>query len=393
MCPPPASPAINWAAKELQRYLRQMSGCKLPIVKRTRGKPALAIGLRPELSPEYRAVLPPSAPGYDGYAIAVVPGTRKTPARIVIAGDNSRGVIYGVYDLLEHLGCRWFYPTEDPADPEVVPQKDVLSLPSGSWAVASPMKYRICNGSEWFFEIQAAPALKQLEWAMKARYNAMGWQADTHTPLEKQYQQLADTGLLAALKQRDMYLHGPAHCFNLLLRAEDYMTNHPNWFGLRNGKRVPQTFAGAQFCWSNPEARKQFTDNVEAFARQAKQIHILCLVPFDGGQACECDDCKKAGASNLLMLLMGEVIERLKTCRPDLLVETVGGYGPMTDPPDHAQINPTNALSGRTGAGSIRWATTTRAMIARTTWKSGAALPAAASPSASITPTTSPSRG
>jgi len=137
-----------------------------------------------------------------------------------------------------------------------------------------------------------------------------------------------------------MLLHGPAHCFNLPLRAEDYLAEHPEWFGLRNGKRVPQAFAGAQFCWSNREARKKFTDNVETFARRSPQIHILCLVPFDGGQACECEECKKAGASNLLMLLMGEVIERLKTSRPDLLVETVGGYGPMTDPPDTAQIHP-----------------------------------------------------
>ena len=340
VCPPPASPAIDWAATELQSYLAQISGCKLPIVKRVRGKPALAIGLRPELAPDDRALLPPPAKGYDGYAVAVVPATRKTPARIVIAGDNSRGVIYGVYDVLERLGCRWFYPTQDAADPEVVPKQSTLSLLAGSWAVASPMKYRICNGSEWFFEMQAAPALKQLEWAMKARYNAMGWQADTHTPLETQYRQLADSGLLAELAKRDMLLHGPAHCFNLLLRAEDHMTNHPDWFGLRNGKRVPQTFVGAQFCWSNPEARRQFTDNVEAFARQATQINILCLVPFDGGQACECDQCKKAGASNLLMLLMGEVIERLKTSRPDLLVETVGGYGATTDPPSTMQIHP-----------------------------------------------------
>ncbi len=339
VCPPPASPAIDWGAKELQRYLQQLSGCKLPIAKRVRGKPALAVGLRPELSPDDRAVLPPPARGYDGYAVAVVAGTRKTPPRIVIAGDNARGVIYGVYDVLERLGCRWFYPAEDSADPEVVPRQSTLSLPAGSWAVASPMKFRICNGSEWFFEMEPGPALKQLEWAMKARYNAMGWQADTHTPLETQYRQLADGGLLAELAKRDMLLHGPAHCFNLLLRAEDYLTNHPSWFGLRNGKRVPQTFLGAQFCWSNPEARKQFTDNVEAFARQATRINILCLVPFDGGQACECDQCKKAGASNLLMLLMGEVIERLKTCRPDLLVETVGGYGPMTDPPDTARIH------------------------------------------------------
>jgi len=209
VCPPPASPAIDWAATELQSYLAQISGCKLPIVKRVRGKPALAIGLRPELAPDDRALLPPPAKGYDGYAVAIVPATRKTPARIVIAGDNSRGVIYGVYDVLERLGCRWFYPTQDAADPEVVPRQATLSLPAGSWAVASPMKYRICNGSEWFFEMQAAPALKQLEWAMKARYNAMGWQADTHTPLETQYQQLADGGLLAELSKRDMLLHGP----------------------------------------------------------------------------------------------------------------------------------------------------------------------------------------
>jgi hypothetical protein len=287
------APGVDWAAKELQKYFHQITGCELPMTKRPGSKPAFVIGLRDRLSPADRALLPPAEPGYDGYAIAVCAPAGKTPAHIVIADDNGRGVIYGVYDLLEHLGCRWFYPTEDAADPEVVPQQDTISLPAGAWAVASPMKYRICNGSEWFFEIRPAPALKQLEWAMKARYNAMGWQADSHTPLEKQYQQLADCGLLAELKKRDMMLHGPAHSFNLLLRAEDYMTNHPEWFGLRKGKRVPQTFAGAQFCWSNREARRKFTDNVEAFARRAPQIHILCLVPFDGGQAANATNARR----------------------------------------------------------------------------------------------------
>jgi hypothetical protein len=338
--PPPGSPGVDWAVKELQKYLQRMALCKFPVVKTSRGKPALVIGLRNEILPEDRALLPPPASGYDGYAIAVRSATRKTPARIVIGGDNPRGVIYGVYDLFERFGCRWFYPTQDPNDPEVVPQLDSLSLPAGSWAVASPMKFRICNGSEWFFEMQAEPALKQLDWAMKARYNAMGWQADTHTPLENQYRHLGDGGLLAELAKREMLLHGPAHCFNLLLRAEDHMTNHPDWFGMRNGKRVPQTFLGAQFCWSKPEARRKFTDNVEVFVRNAPQINILCLVPFDGGPACECDECKRAGASNLLMLLMGEIIERLKNSRPDLLVETVGGYGAVTDPPDNARIHP-----------------------------------------------------
>ena len=337
---PPAESSLDWATKELQRYLRQTTDCQLPIAVKAGSKPAIILGLRQDLSPEDRSLLPPSAQGYDGYAVAVSPGDRRKPARIVIAGDNARGVIYGVYDLLERFGCRWFYPTEDAADPEVVPQQKTLSLPASSWAVASPMKYRICNGSEWFFEMEPPLARKQLEWAMKARYNGMGWQGDTQTPLEVQYRKLADSGLLADLEKRHMLLHGPAHSFNLLLRAEDDMKEHPEWFGLRNGKRVPQTYAGAQFCWSNPDARRQFTDNAEAFTRTARQLSILCLVPFDGGQACECEQCKKAGASNLLMLLMGEIIERLKASRPDLPVETVGGYGAVTDPPEGAQIHP-----------------------------------------------------
>ena len=180
-----------------------MSGSKLPIVSRTRGKPALAIGLRPELSPDYRAALPPSAKGYDGYAVAVVPATRKAPACIVIAGDNSRGVIYGVFDVLERLGCRWSDPAQESAPPETVPQRTTLSLPASSWAVASPDEYRICKRSEWISGMRTAPALRQLDWVMKARYNGIGWQA-AGTPIETQHRQLADSGLLAELARRDL---------------------------------------------------------------------------------------------------------------------------------------------------------------------------------------------
>ena len=222
-----------------------------------------------------------------------------------------------------------------------MPRQRTLTLPAGKWAVASPLKYRICNGSEWFFEMEAAPARQAARLGDEEplqRHRLAGRQPDPAGRAIRAARGSAACWL--SWHKRDMLLHGPAHCFNLFLRAEDYMADHPEWFGLRDGKRVPQTFAGAQFCWSNAEARRQFIDNVEAFARQAPQIHILCLVPFDGGMACECDECKQAGASNLLMTLMGEMIERLKACRPDLLVETVGGYGPVTDPPDTAQIHP-----------------------------------------------------
>ena len=101
--PSAAAPGADWASRELQRYLHQMSGCELPIGGRPGSKPVFVIGLRAKLSRADRALLPPPAPGYDGYALVVRPAAGKTPARIVIAGDNGRGVIYGVYDLLERL--------------------------------------------------------------------------------------------------------------------------------------------------------------------------------------------------------------------------------------------------------------------------------------------------
>ena len=62
-------------------------------------------------------------------------------------------MIYGVYELLERLGCRWFYPTQDVRDPEVIPHEPSLAIAAGRWAVASPMKHRIYNGDAWFFDI------------------------------------------------------------------------------------------------------------------------------------------------------------------------------------------------------------------------------------------------
>lgn len=338
--PHPEALGTSWACQELKRYIREISGCDLPVAEAAAKGPAIVIGLREGLPAAEKALLPAAAKGYDGYSIAIRAATADAPARVVIGGDNPRGVIYGAYDLLERLGCRWCYPTQDPKDPEVVPKSDTPCLKSGAWSVASPMQYRICNGDAWFFEMNLDAARRQLDWGMKNRYNTMGWQSESKTTLESQYQRLKAAGLFDEIDRRDMLLHGPGHSFDHFLRAEDHMAKHPEWFGLRDGKRVPQSFVGAQFCWSNVEARKQFVENVAAFVKASPRINILLILSFDGGRACACEECKKAGASNLLMTLMSEVIERLAAVSPKLLIETVGGYEPMTEPPTGVKIHP-----------------------------------------------------
>ena len=179
--------------------------------------------------------------GYDGYRIVVRPG------KIIIAGSNERGTVYGVYDFLEHLGCRWFYPAQDPNDPEVVPRRQTISLETNSWAVKSQLEHRICNASGWFYDVQAPVGLQEIDWAMKNRFNMMGWQADSSLSkrsLESQYKKLGEVGALAELEKRGMTIHGPAHSFDQLLSSEKYFKEHPEWFGMRDGKRAPQSFRG-----------------------------------------------------------------------------------------------------------------------------------------------------
>ncbi len=332
--PPEAGVVERFARIELKKYVKTMSGATLGDCDRLGQTPSILLGQRKHV--DHVLALPPAASGHDGYTMVI------SDQSIVIAGENARGVVYGVYDLLERLGCRWFYPLQDPEDPEIVPRRETVAVETGTHSVAAPLKYRICNGSAWFFRyMDLAAAAKQLDWAMKNRYNGIGWQCDNRKPLVAQYEAMRAAGLLDELDRRGMVLHGPGHAFDCFLPDKDYKDAHPDWFGMRDGKRVGQHHpSGAQFCWSNPAARKQFLDNVESFVRACPHIRILCIAPFDGGPCCACARCKKAGSSTLLMTLMGEVIERLKHGAPHVAVETLGGYPPMVTPPSGVDIDP-----------------------------------------------------
>jgi hypothetical protein len=292
----------------------------------------IVVGLRDELSTEDQALLPSKKAGADGYAIAIV----DSPPRIIVAGDNQRAALYGVYDLLERLGCRWFYPQQDPKDTEVVPRLTDVELAAGKWAMASPIVTRVCNGDAWFFKVDPDAAKAQIDWAMKNRYNIIGWQCmPSNQPKStlEQYNDLRDAGVLAELEKRGMTLHGPAHSFDHFLNSKTYFDKHPEWFGVRGGKRVRQAALGAQFCWSNADARQEFVKNATEFIAAAPLVSTFCTIPFDGGPACECDECKKFGASDLAVTLMRELIESVERVRPDVAIEQVAGYSPLAQPP------------------------------------------------------------
>jgi len=101
-----ASPSTRYAARELQSFVEQMSGARLPVVD-DREPPAeheIILGRNRHLE-ALGVEIPFDRLGDEGYVIRTV-GTR-----LVIAGGALRGNLYGVYGLLDdHLGCRWFAP-------------------------------------------------------------------------------------------------------------------------------------------------------------------------------------------------------------------------------------------------------------------------------------------
>lgn len=328
----PENEVCRFAIEELRKYLLMVSGCEFITAHDAGDYAAITVGLRSDLRPEDLALLPASMKGHDGYSLAIEEN------RIVVAGDNERGVVYGIYDLLERIGCRWFYPQQDPSDVEVVPELERVVIETQSRSVASPMSIRIDNPSSFYFEIEPDTMKRQLDAAMKARYNGIGWQCDHRTHVGDQYKEMERTGVIAEMKKRGMLLHGPAHSYPHFMRNE-YFEEHPEWFGERDGKRVKQEIGGAQFCCSNEEARRKFVENAEQFVLDSPGLDIFCTLGFDGGIACACPQCAGTTAADLVVQLMNEVVERLRKSAPHVLVEMSGAYNPVHEPPENTKAD------------------------------------------------------
>src|SRR5690606_7304149 len=126
----------RFAAEELQRYIQQICGARLPLQSAPRSSYNIYVGLRENIPTAFQACRPLEE-RFDGCAGAAF----QQQSAIVSAGDNHQGTIYGVYDFLEQLGCRWFYPGQDIRDKEVVPEKQRLLVAVGTHAVASPLRH------------------------------------------------------------------------------------------------------------------------------------------------------------------------------------------------------------------------------------------------------------
>ena len=287
-----ASPSVKYAAEELRDFTERMTGVRLPIVE---VKSATSAALPPKavflnMSRLSSQVSCPLNLGEDGFSLKVVEGD------LLVTGGN-RGVLYGVYELLERYGgCRWYASWHT-----VVPARDSFSVPDDLDDAQTPAF--LCRDVHWWDYFKG-------DFAARNRVN----------------------GGLNKLKER----HGGntwrfggglgnCHTFERLLPPEKYFDEHPEYFSMVNGVRLKER---TQLCLTNPDVLRIVTSNVLARIRKDPGAKFYGVSQNDWYNYCECPACKavddeEGSHAGTVVRFVNAIAEAVEKEFPDKIIETL----------------------------------------------------------------------
>ena len=278
-----ASPSEKKAAEELQMYIKQISGAQLPITDdaTSRGR-RIFVGF--------------------GSAVADITGAQKPEADdegftyrtvgkdLLIYGGAQRGSMYGVFSFLEYeLGVKWLTPKCT-----VVPSMQKYALPrlDRSEKPALALRY------DGHFAVEREPV-----WSAHNKEN-MKW-----NPTQNDY------GNIEA--------YWNAHTMGQLLPSGEFFEKHPEYFSLRDGKRIPN----GQLCLSNPEVLEICKTRLADVMRKNPLFRIYSLSQNDNFSFCQCQKCtaiaeQYGGQSGLMIWFVNQVADAVRDEFPDKFVGT-----------------------------------------------------------------------
>lgn len=238
-------------AKELQEYLRKITGAKVPIADDAQTPEGnLVLVGESRLTREMRMDL--SSLTGDSFVTKAVPG------RLVLAGHDARllpndphwrakrGTANAVSAFLQDVcGVRWFMPG---SLGEVVPQRKTVSVP--------PL-----DKKETPYRLFSDGSFSRSTWAQR---NFFG----------------------------DQVFINPAGChlWSVLIPPEKHFQSHPEWFALIDGKRTEGDRRHAYLCTSNRPMWAEAFRNLKELYAPGYEMVVLCQV--DGYRRCQCEACE-----------------------------------------------------------------------------------------------------
>ncbi len=281
-----APPATRHAAEELQKFLREMSGAEVPIVgdaESRRGDIILGPGAQQD---RYARDIDFAALGQEGYVLQTRNG------RLIIAGGEPRGTMYGVYGLLEDvLGCRWF--TKDVSR---IPKLPTLRIPELRETHVPALEYREPFTAE----------CRDADWAARNRMNSSAASLDE-----------AHGGKVTYF--------GFVHTFESLVPPDKYFDAHPEYFSLVKGKRLKER---SQLCTTNEDVVRIVAEEIRTRMSEHPEATVFSVSQNDWFNFCECDQCTamaKAEGSQIapVLWMVNRVADAIKDEFPDKLIDTL----------------------------------------------------------------------
>ena len=293
-----ADECVRYAAKELRDYTKRMTGVELPIVNAAlfASPPPKAIVLLggtacPHAAERRAGDNAPCHP--DGFRLCVSNGW------LYVTGGGSRGVLYGVYELLERFGgCGWFAPWC-----ETVPEREVFEVPGDlDFSDAPAFDSRNTTWRELNRDKE------NVRFAARLRYNGRQMKPEQGGPAVV-YAKAASDGAIGRI-----------------VPPKEYFDKHPEWYCEIDGRRQAKS-GNWQICYSNPELVKFVAEVVKERLRSVPGANATSIAQNDCGGWCRCAACaacaKEEGSqSGPNIKFANAVAEEVEKEFPDAMIVT-----------------------------------------------------------------------
>ena len=232
------------ASKVLQDYLLQISGAALPIISAEKSVSPYEIVLgQNERLDELNIEINLNALENDGFII------KTDSLRLIIAGGNNKGTLYGVYTFLEkYLGCRMYSPNV-----KVIPEQKQIKLGNIDDLQVPVIRFRDTH--------------YRITW--DAEY--LDWHKLSHDENGNR----TDWGMWV-------------HTFHDLLPPDIYYDEHPEYYSMVNGKRIP-----TQLCLTNQDVLEITVQNLRKKIAENPIATYWSVSQNDNRNYCTCENCQE----------------------------------------------------------------------------------------------------
>ena len=271
---------ITSAAEELQHYIETISSVKIPIVvqdHKNNRKHEVAVDIKDGLDQDQIKIQ--------------VKGDN-----IAISGGSGPAVKNAVYEFLEiYLNCKWYAPNV-----ESIPKKETIAISKTISYTYTPEITTRTVHSRLFYD---HPNFAQ---RLKVTTKAFPYYVPT----------------------------ARVHTFNKFVPEEVYYKQHPEYFALRDNKRLP-----TQLCLTNEAVYNIVRDSVAALFKQFPEAKVISVSQNDNQQHCTCQYCKAIDeAEGSPSGTMIRFVNRIAADFPDKTISTLA-YQYTRMPPKTKALN------------------------------------------------------